>query len=173
MRVRRRFAMSAGENRRYFTTPPIPRAWTIILALLPLAGLIAFFLGISGAQSQRAWQAYLINFVYWAGLSFGAVLFVAVLNMANAQWGRPLKRMAEALGAFLPVSFLLFWLLYFGKEGIFHWVRQPHPEKQFWLNAVFMFARDGVGLFLLIALSLTLIYYSVKGDKDMANRLKG
>ncbi len=165
--------MSAGENRRDFTSPPIPRAWTAILALLALVGLIAFFLGISGAQSQRAWQAYLINFVYWTGLSFGAVLFVAVLNMANAQWGRPLKRMAEALGAFLPVSFLLFWILYLGKEEIFPWVRQPLPEKQFWLNSGFMFARNGVGLFLLTALSLALIYYSVKGDREMTGRLKG
>src|SRR5208283_659816 len=106
--------MSADENRRDFTAPPIPRAWTIILALLAFVGLVAFCLGISGAQAQRAWQAYLINFVYWTGLSFGAVLFVAVLNMTNAQWGRSLKRMAEALGAFLPVSFLLFWILYFG-----------------------------------------------------------
>jgi Ni/Fe-hydrogenase subunit HybB-like protein len=165
--------MSAGENRRDFTSPPIPRAWTAILALLALVGLIAFILGISGAQSQRAWQAYLINFVYWTGLSFGAVLFVAVLNMANAQWGRPLKRMAEALGAFLPVSFLLFWILYLGKEEIFPWVRQPLPEKQFWLNSGFMFARNGVGLFLLTALSLALIYYSVKGDREMTGRLIG
>ena len=97
--------MSAGENRRDFTAPPIPRTWTIILALLALAGLIAFLLGISGAQAQRAWQAYLINFVFWTGLSFGAVLFVAVLNMTDAQWGRSLKRLAEALGAFLPGIF--------------------------------------------------------------------
>ena len=164
--------MSAGENRRDFTAPAIPRTWTILLALLALVGLVAFFLGISGAQSQRAWQAYLINFVYWTGLSFGAVLFVAVLNITNAQWGRPLKRMAEALGAFLPVSFLLFWVLYPGKEEIFHWVRQPLPEKQFWLSPNFMFARNGAGLFLLTALSVALIYYSVKGDKEMAGRLK-
>jgi hypothetical protein len=165
--------MSAGENLRGFTAPAIPRTWTIILTLLALAGLIAFSLGISGAQSQRAWQAFLINFVYWTGLSFGAVLFVAVLNMTDAKWGRPLKRMAEALGAFLPLSFLLFWILCFGKEEIFHWVRHPLPEKQFWLSSGFMFARNGVGLFLLTALSVALIYYSVKGDREMAGRLKG
>jgi hypothetical protein len=92
--------------------------------------------------------------------------------MANAQWGRPLKRMAEALGAFLPLSFLLFWILYYGKEEIFPWVRQPLPEKQFWLSPNFMFVRNGVGLFLLTALSVALIYYSVKGDREVAGRLK-
>jgi Ni/Fe-hydrogenase subunit HybB-like protein len=165
--------MSTPENRRDVTAPPILRTWTAVLSLLAVLGVIAFLVGISGAQAQRAWQAYLINFVYWTGLSFGAVLFVAVLNMTNAQWGRPLKRMAEALGAFLPVSFLLFWILYFGKKEIFHWVRHPLPEKQFWLSSGFMFVRNGVGLFLLTALCVALIYYSVKGDHEMASRLKG
>ena len=90
--------MSAGENQRTFTTAPIARTWTIILTLLALVGVIAFFLAIYGGQSERAWQAYLVNFVYWTGLSFGAILFVAVLNMTDAQWGRPLKRLAESLG---------------------------------------------------------------------------
>jgi len=162
--------MLRGENHGELLTARMPRGWIIIFALLFLSGLIAFLVGVSGPQSQRAWQAYLTNYVFWTGLSFGAVLFVAILNMADAVWGRPLKRLAEGLGAFLPISFLLFWFLYFGKEEIFHWVRQPLPEKQFWLNAGFLFARDGIGLFLLTALSLALIYYSVKGDKEMASR---
>lgn len=165
--------MSTGENLHHQPAPRISPVWTALFALLALIGLIAFLLGIYGPHSQRAWQAYLINYVFWTGLSFGAVLFVAVLNIADAMWGRPLKRLAEALGAFLPTSFLLFWVLYFGRQEIFPWVRQPLPAKQIWLNAGFMFARNGVGLFLLTALSLTLIYYSVRGDKEMARRLNG
>ena len=173
MRELRRSVMSAANDQREPLTLRISRVWTVFFALLSLAGVIAFLLGISGPHSQRAWQAYLINYVFWTGLSFGAVLFVAVLNMADATWGRPLKRLAEGLGAFLPVSFLLFWVLYPGRQEIFPWVRQPIPEKQVWLNAGFMFARNGAGLFLLTALSLALIYYSVKGDKEMAHGLGG
>ena len=173
MRELRRSVMSAANDQRDPLTLRISRVWTVFFALLSLAGVIAFLLGISGPHSQRAWQAYLINYVFWTGLSFGAVLFVAVLNMADATWGRPLKRLAEGLGAFLPVSFLLFWVLYPGRQEIFPWVRQPIPEKQVWLNAGFMFARNGAGLFLLTALSLALIYFSVKGDREMAQRLGG
>lgn len=163
--------MSAGEQQRDSLRLRVSKAWTVVFASLALVGMIAFLLGISGGQAQRAWQAYLINYVFWTGLSFGAVLFVAVLNMSDAMWGRPLKRLAEALGAFLPISFLLFWVLYLGREQIFPWIRQPIPEKQIWLNAGFMFGRNGVGLFLLSALSLALIYYSVKGDRETASRL--
>ena len=80
-----------------------------------LLGTAAFVGSQAGAQSQRAWQAYLINFVFFTGLSFGAVLFVAVLNMTNAVWGRPLKRLAESLGAFVPVSFVSVLGSLFGK----------------------------------------------------------
>jgi hypothetical protein len=173
MRELRRSGMSTGETLRHQPALQISSFWTALFALLAVIGLVAFLLGVYGSHSQRAWQAYLINYVFWTGLSFGAVLFVAILNMADAMWGRPLKRLAESLGAFLPVSFLLFWVLYFGREEIFPWVRQPIPEKQIWLNTGFMFARDGVGLFLLTALSSALIYYSVRGDQKMARRLNG
>ena len=158
--------MSAAERPPNDSPLSISRAWIIIFSASTLTGLLAFLWGVTGPAALRAWQAYLINFVYWTGLSCGAVLFVAVLNMTNAVWGRPLKRLAEALGTFLPASFILFWVLYFGKDEIFPWIKDPIPEKRSWLNPGFLFARDGLGLFLLTAFSLTLIYYSVKGDKQ-------
>ena len=165
--------MSAAEKPPNYSPLSISRAWIIIFSVSTLTGLLAFLWGVTGPAALRAWQAYLINFVYWTGLSCGAVLFVAVLNMTNAVWGRPLKRLAEALGTFLPASFILFWVLYFGKDEIFPWIKDPIPEKQSWLNPGFLFARDGVGLFLLTAFSLTLIYYSVKGDKQAVSLSTG
>src|SRR4030042_6771532 len=129
--------MSAGEQQRDSLRVRVSKLGRVVFASLALVGMILFLLGISGGEAQRAWQAYLINYVFWSGLSFGAVLFVAVLNMSDAMWGRPLKRLAEALGAFLPISFLLFWVLYFGREEIFPWVREPVHEKEAWLSAGF------------------------------------
>ncbi len=140
--------------------------WAILCAVLAILGAAAFLYGISGNLAGRAWQAYLANYVFWAGLCFGAVLFSAVLNMSYAEWGRPVKRLAEAFGAYLPVSFVLFWVLFFGRAELFHWVRTPVPEKQAWLNVPFFFARNGAGLLILTLLSLALIYYSVRGDRQ-------
>ena len=138
----------------------------MLFGVLALAGAAAFLAGIGGPQSLRAWQAYLVNYVFWTGLSFGAILFVAVLNLTDARWGRSLKRLAEGLGVFLPLSFLLFWVLYFGRKEIFPWIKEPVPEKAAWLNAGFLFARDGAGLLLLTLLSMALIAFSVKGDLE-------
>jgi Ni/Fe-hydrogenase subunit HybB-like protein len=146
---------------------PIDRPWLKPAAgFLALAGAAVFVAGVSGAAPERAWQAYLVNFVFWTGLACGSLLFSVVLTITNARWGRPLKRIAEAPGAFLPVSFVLFWVLYLGKGKIFPWITHPVPEKAAWLNVPFLFARNGLGLFCLAAVGLAIIYHSVKRDQE-------
>jgi hypothetical protein len=142
----------------------IPHRLCPIFAALFLLGAAAFVVFQGGSQAQRAWQAYLINFVFFTGLSFGAVLFVAVLNMTNAVWGRPVKRIAESFGAFVPVSFLLFWVLYLGKENLFPWIAHPVHGKEAWLDVSFLFARNGLGLLALGGTAAALLYYSLRGE---------
>lgn len=146
--------------------PGTPVTWVVTSLLLILAGAVAFLAGISGNQALRAWQIYAVNYVFWAGLAFGAVLFSAVLNLSKAVWGRPLKRLAESFGAYLPVSFLLFWVFYPGREYLFPWVRKPIPQKLAYLNVPFFFAREGASILTLTVLSLLFVYYSVKADRD-------
>jgi Polysulphide reductase, NrfD len=143
----------------------IPGALKGVFAALVAVGAAAFLMALSRGEALRAWEAYLVNFLFWTGLSFGAVLFAAVLNMTGARWGRSAKRLAEAFSSYLPVAFLLFWILYFGRRELFHWVDHPVAGKELWLNPGFVFLRDGAGLLLLSCLSVALTYFSVKGDR--------
>jgi hypothetical protein len=149
------------------------RLFTGCCLVLVLLGAGVFLTGISGPHALRAWQAYLVNYLFWSGISFGAVLFSAIINMTGARWAWPLKRIAEAPGAFLPAAFVLFWVLYAGREEIFPWIRTPVHEKELWLNSAFMFARNGAGLLLLTAVSLALIYYSVRSDVATSREAAG
>jgi hypothetical protein len=144
----------------------IPRKLTLIFLGLACAGFFSFIIGVLGPEPLRAWQAYLVNVLFWAGLSFGAILFVVVLNLTGAKWGRPMKRLAEAFGAYLPVGYALFWVLYFGRLELFPWIHHPVPSKQAWLNVSFLFARNGTGILLLSILSLAMIYFSIRGDRE-------
>ncbi len=135
-----------------------------IFFIFVLTGVCTFLFGVNSSQALRTWQAYLVNFVFWTGLAFGTVLVSACLTMTKARWGRPIKRLAEAPGAFLPVSFALFWVLYFGRETIFPWLHESLGHKAAWLNLGFLFARDGICLLVLTVVSLLLIYHSVRGD---------
>jgi hypothetical protein len=141
-----------------------PRILILAFLSMVLMGGASFWFGITGENAQRSWQAFLINFLFWTGLAYGAVLFSAALNMTNAQWARPMKRLAEAPGAFLPFSFIFFLILYRGRESLFHWIHEPIPGKEWWLNVDTLFMRDGAGLFLLMAVSLALICFSVRSD---------
>jgi Ni/Fe-hydrogenase subunit HybB-like protein len=130
-----------------------------------VAGGLTFVIASSGGQSLRAWQAYLVNFLFWTGMASGAVLFSAMLNVTGAKWGRPMKRLAEGFAAFLPVAFILYWLLYFGRSELFYWVRQPNPQRAAWLNVPFFFIRDAAALLCMTAFALALALYSVRGDR--------
>jgi hypothetical protein len=61
--------------------------------------------------------------------------------------------------------FLLFWPLYYGRESLFPWIKEPLPGKEVWLTERFLFARDGGALVLLGACSLALIFFSVREDR--------
>jgi hypothetical protein len=137
----------------------------LVCVLLILAGAAVFLLGILGSHPERAWQTYLVNFVFWVGVASAGVMFSAVLTITDARWGRPLKRLAESMGAFLPLACVLFWALYFGREHLFHWIHEPLPEKAAWLNVPFLFLRNGAGLVLLAAAGIWLISHSIRIDR--------
>jgi len=138
----------------------------LVFSAMVLLGAAVFLYGISGPDSERIWQAYLINFVFWTGISAGCVLFSAILSITHAHWGRSLKRLAEAPVFFLPVALALFGVLYPGREKLFPWILHPVKEKAAWLNEPFLFLRDGVGLFALALAGIALILISVRREKE-------
>lgn len=148
-----------------FRPGPGTLRWAETFFTLAVTGLITFVAGISGPHAARVWMAYHVNFLFWSSIAFGSVLFSATLTMTNARWGRPTKRLAEAPGAFLPAAFLLFWVLYPGRDAIFPWIDNPIPEKTGWLNAPFLFARDGLAFLLLTVVSSAILYCSVESDR--------
>ena len=71
-------------------------------------GVLAFGLGL-WLSPQRVWQAYLVNWLFWSGVSLSGVTFAAILHLVKAEWAGPLRRLAEATAAWLPISFACFW----------------------------------------------------------------
>jgi hypothetical protein len=132
--------------------------------VLALVGAASFLLLALGASAARAWQAYFVNWLFWTGLSQAGVLFAASQVLAGARWSHPVRRIAEASAAFLPVSFLFFLVLWVGRAHIFPWVTAPVEEwpKGFWLRDWFVFTRVGVlGMY---ALSFWFLYHSLRPD---------
>ena len=92
------------------------RVATSLLILLILGSWVIFSrqillgLGVTGLNQPVAWGFYIVNFVFFIGISHAGTLISAILRLSKAEWRRPITRMAEvitvvvlAIGGFHPV----------------------------------------------------------------------
>ena len=54
----------------------------LIFVCMTLAGIFTFIYGLNGENTIRIWRAFLVNYVWWTGISFGTLLFSALLNIS-------------------------------------------------------------------------------------------
>ena len=145
-----------GRNRNGITV-----ALIVALAL----GIVGFILAMATGSSQRVWEAFLVNLLFWMGIAQGGISVSASFYLTNARWGGVGQyRLAEGFVNFLPLSFVLFWVLYLGRHQLFVWVDHPLPEKADWLNVPFLFARDGAALAAMTLLSLWFVRVSRRDE---------
>jgi Ni/Fe-hydrogenase subunit HybB-like protein len=57
-------------------------------------------LGVTGLNRPVFWGLYLINFVFFIGISHAGTLVSAILRITGAEWRRPITRAAEAITVF-------------------------------------------------------------------------
>jgi len=137
---------------------------TIAFVLIGI-GIITFLIAITHGLAQRAWEAFLVNLLFFLGIAQGGVVASAAFYLTQGRWaGRAHYRLAESFSGFLILGFVLFWFLLFGREWIFPWIRHPVPAKTTWLNVPFLFARDGIGLFIMTVLSWWFVTSSRRED---------
>jgi len=92
------------------------RVVSTLLLLTLLAGWVLFGrqilygLGVTGLNQPVGWGFYIVNFVFFIGISHAGTLISAILRLSRAEWRRPITRMAEvitvvvlAIGGFHPV----------------------------------------------------------------------
>ena len=142
--------MTDANTTPHISVKKFPVFW--VFTSLFILGGVAFVWGLASHHPERAWQTYLINFLLWSAIAQGAVLFSAVMHMTNARWSGPLSGLSESFAFFFPLSFVLFLILFIGKNHLFPWLHEDLHGKEVWLNVPFLFARDGIGLLVLYLL---------------------
>lgn len=56
-------------------------------------------LGVTGLAHPVSWGFYIVNFVFFIGISHAGTLISAILRLSKAEWRRPITRMAEVITA--------------------------------------------------------------------------
>jgi len=153
-------------------------------------GVVTFLAGVFVmGRPAYTWGAYLVGLVYTLGIAQGGVIFAVLMTGTTGRWGRPVKRIAESFGFFMPVGFLLLLVFLAGGLTIYSW----HPEtiieggpvalaphsaeaaasKETWLDPSFFALRQLALLAILIVLDALYIYQSLRPDLVMARQRLG
>ncbi|MBI2956984.1 MAG: polysulfide reductase NrfD [Acidobacteria bacterium] len=145
-------------------TAPLPGGVVALLVLVVLAGGAAFLAGVSGSAelSLRAWQIYLVNYVFWTGVTAAGVVLVGIWQVTNSNWGKAFQGVAVAGAGFFPAALLLFLLLIAAGEKLFPWMRETKPHREVWLQPAFVFSRNAVALLVFFVLAGAVVYYRLR-----------
>ncbi len=144
------------------SSPALKKNIFIIPALFAGAGCLFFIFLATADHPEKAWLAYLTNFLMFTSISAGGLLFSTLMHFTKATSNPRLTGVAEAFSAFFPVSFILFILLFLGQEYVFTWKTQDLHGKEIWLNVPFLFTRDFIGFLILYILGFGFLYQSLK-----------
>ncbi len=78
-------------------------------------------LGVAGINRPVMWGFYIINFVFWVGMSHSGTMVSAILRLTNANWRRPILRGAEAMTVFTITVAAMFPLIHLGRSWKLHY----------------------------------------------------
>jgi len=125
-----------------------PQRWLLGLWVVIGLGALAFLAGFLAGRGPRTWAIYLVNLLFWSGLSAAGPAIAGIFELTEARWSVRLRRIATTTAAFMPISFVLFLVLFTAIDVLYPWVGDPKlvERKAAWLNVPFFLLRIGVGV---------------------------
>jgi len=153
--ARREFPSNPGAAMSPATSDQPSRGVQSLFVLLAALGVVAFLYGVTRPQPAATWGIYLVNLLFWSSLAITGPVVAGMIQVTEGRWSPGVKQVALTTAGFLPISFVLFVVLFAGRAVLYPWVTHPVPVKAAWLNVPFMALRIGVGVLLLYGVALT------------------
>ena len=103
-------------------------AWIVFLVILVLAGIFALITQITqghivtGMRDNVVWGIYIVNFIFFMGISYAGALISGTLHLFRSEWRKPIIRMAEFLTIFSLLIGPLYILLCIGRLDKLHYL---------------------------------------------------
>ena len=144
----------------------------IFAGILVGIGIISVAYGFH-QDPGRTWANYLLNNFYFLSIAMGGTFFFVIQYIAQAGWSAGFKRVPEAMMSWIPFAAVLFLLMYFGTQSIYHWSIPEEVKadklllhKSPFLNIPFFYIRMLVFFSLWIIFSRILRKFSLKEDAE-------
>lgn len=116
----------------------------VVAVLLGAVSLVTLFgawgymivegLGVAGVNRPSYWGIFLVNTVFWIGISHAGTFISAILRVFKAEFRRPFTRAAELMTTFglVQAGFSIF--MHMGRVWLAYWLF-PYPnQRQLWPN---------------------------------------
>ena len=131
-------------------------------------------MGVAGIRRPVFWGLYIVNFVFWIGISHAGTLISAILRLTDAGWRKPVTRAAEAITVFCLMIGGLFPLIHLGRVWLFYWLI-PYPnERLLWPNFRSPLVWDMMAIFTYLIGSVLYLYLPLIPDLALiAQRTSG
>lgn len=146
----------------------------LVFGAMAIVGAVAFFLSLQ-RDVTAAWASYVANWLFFASISMGAIIFAVATTIVKAKWNWSLRRISVSFAAFLPVAFLLLLLPMLGLgEEYFPWIEMMADDpivqaKAAYLNKPFLIVRTVVGVAILFSLGIYFAYLAVRPDMGLVD----
>lgn len=101
-------------------------AWTIFFLLWIMVGGYALYLQISkghvvtGMRDNVVWGLFIVNFIFFIGLSYAGAIISGLLHLFKVSWGKPIIRLAQMMTIISVVVGPIFILLCVGRFDRLH-----------------------------------------------------
>ena len=162
-----------------YTPPPeLSRVRTGALVL----GVVLSALLVVGALTDRAqfFRAYLVGFIFWAGITVGSLALLMLQHLTGGAWGLVIRRTLEAATRTLPLVLILFAPIIVGLNQIYPWTNRAEMDQvpalrekaAHYLNPGFFITRAAVYFALWSLMALLLNWLSLQQDRAADSGLK-
>ena len=141
----------------------MPKWWlgaVTFLTLVFLAGAGAFGwmvnqgVGVTGLNRPNYWGFFIVNFVFWIGISHAGIMISAILRLTQAEWRRPVTRAAEVLTVFsLSAALMAAPMVHLGRPWRSFWILPYDFSRGVWINvrSPFIWDPSAIGTYLTAA----------------------
>jgi hypothetical protein len=143
-----------------------------------LVGAVLSVLGFVLSGLDRFYEAYLVAYIFWAGVSLGSLAILMVIHLTGGAWGLVIRRPLEAATRTIPIMGLLFIPIVFGMGHLYHWthadVVASDPiigEKTAYLNTPFFIVRQVFYWVVWSVMAMLLNRWSAEQDRTGDPRL--
>jgi molybdopterin-containing oxidoreductase family membrane subunit len=91
-------------------------------------------LGVAGVMRPSYWGVFLVNTVFWIGISHAGTFISAILRVFKAEFRRPFTRAAELMTTFGLIQAGASIFMHLGRVWLSYWMFPIPNERQLWPN---------------------------------------